>query len=57
MIKNLGEKGLRKSLKIMIGGGPVTREFAKSIGADGYAPTAPTAAYLAIRLIGRDEMS
>ena len=57
MIKNLGEKGLRKSLKIMVGGGPVTREFAKSIGADGYAPTAPTAAKLALKLIGRDERS
>jgi methanogenic corrinoid protein MtbC1 len=55
VIKNLSEKGLRKSLKIMIGGGPVTREFAKSIGADGYAATAPAAATLALTLIGRDE--
>jgi methanogenic corrinoid protein MtbC1 len=55
MIKNLSEKGLRKSLKIMVGGGPVTREFAKSIGADGYAATAPAAAKLALTLTGRDE--
>jgi len=55
VIKNLSEKGLRKSLKIMVGGGPVTREFAKSIGADGYAATAPAAAKLALTLVGRDE--
>ncbi|HSB07207.1 MAG TPA: cobalamin-dependent protein, partial [Thermodesulfobacteriota bacterium] len=57
MIKSLGEKEVRKSLKIMVGGGPVTREFAKGIGADGYAPTAPAAAKLALKLIGRDERS
>lgn len=29
--------------KILIGGAPVSREFSQSIGADGYAPTAPAA--------------
>ena len=55
VIKNLSEKGLRKGLKVMVGGGPVTREYAKSIGADGYAPTAPAAATLALTLIGGEE--
>jgi 5-methyltetrahydrofolate--homocysteine methyltransferase len=55
VIKNLSEKGLRKGLKVMVGGGPVTREYAKGIGADGYAPTAPAAAKLALTLVGRDE--
>jgi len=32
-----------KDTKILIGGAPVSREFSQSIGADGYAPTAPTA--------------
>ncbi|NQV41512.1 MAG: corrinoid protein [Candidatus Marinimicrobia bacterium] len=32
-----------KGTKILIGGAPVSREFSKSIGADGYAPTAPAA--------------
>ncbi len=32
-----------KGTKILIGGAPVSREFSQSIGADGYAPTAPTA--------------
>ncbi|MCF7826056.1 MAG: corrinoid protein [Candidatus Marinimicrobia bacterium] len=32
--------------KILIGGAPVSREFSQSIGADGYAPTAPAAVEL-----------
>jgi len=48
----LEKEGLRKKIKVMIGGGAVTREFAKSIGADGYDSTAPGAAKLAKRLIG-----
>lgn len=32
-----------KATKILIGGAPVSREFSQSIGADGYAPTAPAA--------------
>ena len=30
-------------VKIIVGGAPVTEEFAKSIGADGYAPEASSA--------------
>jgi len=30
-------------VKTMIGGAPVTQEFAKQIGADGYAPDAASA--------------
>ncbi len=39
----LREKGLREKVKIMVGGAPTTEEFAKSIGADGYAPEAGSA--------------
>jgi hypothetical protein len=31
-------------MKILVGGAPVTEEFAQQIGADGYAPDASTAA-------------
>lgn len=55
VIKRLSEKGFRKGVKVMVGGGPVTHDFAKSIGADGYAPTAPAAAKLALTLVGRNE--
>ncbi len=49
----LKEKGIRESVKIMVGGGAITQEFADDIGADGYDPTAPGAVELARRLIGK----
>lgn len=53
VIERLKDEGLRDSVKIMVGGGALTQEFADSIGADGYDPTAPGAAKLARRLLGR----
>ncbi len=38
------KEGMRKKVKIMIGGAPVTEQYAKEIGADGYAPDAASAA-------------
>lgn len=52
-IETLKEKGLKDKLKVMVGGGAITQEFADSIGADGYDPTAPGAAKLARKLVGR----
>ena len=42
--------GLRDKVKIMIGGAPVTREFADEIGAEGYAEDCVSAVDEAIRL-------
>jgi 5-methyltetrahydrofolate--homocysteine methyltransferase len=42
-IEALQEAGLRDTVKIMIGGAPVTAAFAEQIGADAYAPDAATA--------------
>jgi corrinoid protein of di/trimethylamine methyltransferase len=53
VMRSLETEGLRKRLKIMVGGGAVTQEFADDIGADGYDPTAPGAAKLARELVGR----
>jgi 5-methyltetrahydrofolate--homocysteine methyltransferase len=50
-IKALQEAGLRDQIKIMVGGAPVTQEFADQIGADGYAPNAAAAADLAKNLV------
>jgi len=41
-----------KDVKVMIGGAPVTQQFADEIGADGYAPDAASAADCAKELIG-----
>lgn len=51
VIDLLKEKGLREKIKVMVGGAPVNEEFAKSIGADGYAPEAGSAVELVKRLI------
>ena len=42
-IRALKEAGLRDKVKIMVGGAPVTQEFAESIGADCYAKDAALA--------------
>jgi len=53
VIETLKEEGLRDEVKIMVGGGAITQEFADSIGADGYDPTAAGAAKLASSLVGK----
>jgi corrinoid protein of di/trimethylamine methyltransferase len=47
----LEAEGLREKVKVIVGGGAVTGEFAQSIGADGYEATAPSAAKLARSLL------
>jgi 5-methyltetrahydrofolate--homocysteine methyltransferase len=42
-INAIKEAGIRDQIKIMIGGAPVTAEFAKEIGADAYASNAASA--------------
>jgi trimethylamine corrinoid protein len=53
VIEMLKAQGLRDAVKVMVGGGALTQEFADTIGADGYDPTAPGAAKLARKLVGR----
>jgi len=50
-IDALEKAGLREQLKIMVGGAPITKEFAESIGADCYTPDAVTAAREAKRML------
>ena len=45
------EAGVRDSVKVLIGGAPVTQAYADEIGADGYAPDASRAATLAKQLL------
>jgi corrinoid protein of di/trimethylamine methyltransferase len=52
VIESLKEEGLRDQLKVMVGGGAITEEFAVEIGADGYRATAPEAVELAVELVG-----
>ena len=50
-IDAFNQAGIRDKVKIMVGGAPVTDQFAQKIGADGYAPDASQAAKLALSLI------
>jgi len=50
-IRTLEEAGLRDTVKVLVGGAPVTPEFAKAIGSDGYAPDGATAVQKARDLI------
>ena len=51
-IEALQEAGLRDTLKIMVGGAPVTVAFAEQIGADAYTPDAASAVDVARSLTG-----
>ena len=51
VIRELGERGLRKNMKIMVGGAPVSKAFAEKIGADGHGADAGEAVALARRLV------
>jgi 5-methyltetrahydrofolate--homocysteine methyltransferase len=44
VIDAIQEAGIRDNVHIMIGGAPVTAEYAEHVGADGYAPDASRAA-------------
>ena len=43
VIKALNDVGLRNKVKIMVGGAPITQDYADQIGADGYSPDAASA--------------
>ncbi|CAI7990111.1 Corrinoid protein DSY3155 [Geodia barretti] len=49
------ENGLRDIVKIMVGGAPLTQEFADDFGADGYGKDAMDCVELAKRLVGLQE--
>ena len=47
VVEKLEEKGMRDTVKVIIGGAPVTQAFADEIGADGYASNANAAVAVA----------
>ncbi|HWC70078.1 MAG TPA: cobalamin-dependent protein [Actinomycetota bacterium] len=52
VIERLEAEGLRDRVLVMVGGAPVTPEWAEQIGADGYANNAPEAVEIAKKLVG-----
>jgi corrinoid protein of di/trimethylamine methyltransferase len=51
-IDALKSAGVRDRVKVMVGGAPVTEQFAHEIGADGYSANANSAVALARKLVG-----
>ena len=54
LIEALEAAGLRDRFKVMVGGGPVTEEWARQIGADGYGRDAAEAVRVAKELIVKE---
>jgi methanogenic corrinoid protein MtbC1 len=54
-IEAFREAGLRDQIKILVGGAPVTQEYADVVGADGYAPDASSCVRLTKKLLGITE--
>jgi methylmalonyl-CoA mutase cobalamin-binding domain/chain len=52
-INALQKAGIRDDVIVMVGGAPVTQEYADAVGADGYAADASTAVRLAKDLIAK----
>lgn len=52
VLEEIKKAGLREKVKTMIGGAPVTQNYADEIGADGYAPDAASAVDKAKELLG-----
>ncbi|MDY0287903.1 MAG: corrinoid protein [Sphaerochaeta sp.] len=50
VVKAVKDANLGQSVKVMIGGAPVTESFKEKIGADAYTPDASTAAEVALQL-------
>ncbi len=50
-IEEIRKAGLRENVKVLVGGAPVTQEFADEIGADGYSDNANGAVTLARKLV------
>jgi len=54
VIDKLDEKGLRKKIRVMVGGAPVTRDWVQRIEADGYSEDAMGAVQIAKQLMGEE---
>jgi len=53
VIDALQAAGIRSKIKVIIGGAPITQAYADSIGADGYAQDASSAARVTSKVLGK----
>jgi len=57
VIDLLKEKGLRDRHIVMVGGGPVSAEWAREISADAYAETAEEAVQMAVEMVSGEKVA
>ena len=55
VVRELDAAGVRGKIKLLVGGAPVTEEFANSIGADGYSVDAASCADLALKMVKEEK--
>jgi len=55
VIRMLEEQGLRRDVRVLVGGAPVDAAWSERIGADGYAPNAMGAVRAAERVLGLEQ--
>jgi 5-methyltetrahydrofolate--homocysteine methyltransferase len=53
VIEALDKEGLRPRVKVIVGGAPITEQFVRNIGADGFGPDAHSAVLEIERLAGQ----
>ena len=52
IVKSLAAVGLRNNVKVLVGGAPVTQNWANEIGTDGFAENAIVAVNVTKKLVG-----
>jgi corrinoid protein of di/trimethylamine methyltransferase len=57
VIRILRAENVRERFKVIVGGGPISQQFADKIGADGYSAKAAEAVQLVRRLVARGEVA
>ncbi|OLN24976.1 5-methyltetrahydrofolate--homocysteine methyltransferase [Desulfosporosinus metallidurans] len=50
-IELMKEEGIKDQVKVIVGGAPISQDFADEVGADGFAPDAASAVDLCNRLL------
>jgi Predicted cobalamin binding protein len=50
-IELMKEEGIKVQVKVIVGGAPISKDFADEVGADGFAPDAASAVDLCNRLL------
>jgi methanogenic corrinoid protein MtbC1 len=51
VIDALDKAGVRSKVKVMVGGAPITQQYANEIGADGFSDNASAAVAIARKLV------